>query len=106
MGNHQSRDTLFNAPYEHDNFTFSEKVASVFEDMINRSVPGYSAIIDMVGQLAQRYCKNGSLIYDLGCSLCASSLSITEHIEHKNYELIAIDSSEAMITRHKADAQN
>ena len=105
MGNHQSRDTLFNAPYEHENFTFSEKVASVFDDMINRSVPGYSAIIDMVGQLAQRYCKNGSLIYDLGCSLGASSLSIAKNIEHNDYKIIAIDNSEAMITRFKSDLQ-
>jgi tRNA (cmo5U34)-methyltransferase len=106
MNNRQFKDTLFNMPNEPRNFTFDEKVASVFNDMINRSVPGYSAIIDMVGQLAHRYCKNGSVIYDLGCSLGASSLSITEHIEHKDYEIIAIDSSEAMITRLKADLQN
>lgn len=81
-------------------------MATVFDDMINRSVPGYSAIIDMVGQLAHRYCKNGSIIYDLGCSLGASSLSITRHIEHNDYEIIAIDNSEAMVSRLKADLQN
>ena len=106
MNNRQSKDTLFNTPNEHRSFTFDEQVATVFDDMINRSVPGYSAIIDMVGQLAHRYCKNGSIIYDLGCSLGASSLSITRHIEHNDYEIIAIDSSEAMVTRLKADLQN
>jgi tRNA (cmo5U34)-methyltransferase len=106
MNNRQSKDILFNTPNEHRSFTFDEQVATVFDDMINRSVPGYSAIIDMVGQLAHRYCKNGSIIYDLGCSLGASSLSITRHIEHNDYEIIAIDSSEAMVTRLKADLQN
>ncbi|MDB2443748.1 carboxy-S-adenosyl-L-methionine synthase CmoA [Gammaproteobacteria bacterium] len=106
MNNRQSKDTLFNTPNEHRSFTFDEQVATVFDDMINRSVPGYSAIIDMVGQLAHRYCKNGSIIYDLGCSLGASSLSITRHIEHNDYEIIAIDNSEAMVSRLKADLQN
>tara|TARA_Y100000385_G_scaffold48888_1_gene45378 strand:- start:491 stop:1231 length:741 start_codon:yes stop_codon:yes gene_type:complete len=106
MNNRQSKDTLFNTPNEHRSFTFDEQVATVFDDMINRSVPGYSAIIDMVGQLAHRYCNNGSIIYDLGCSLGASSLSITRHIEHNDYEIIAIDNSEAMVSRLKADLQN
>jgi tRNA (cmo5U34)-methyltransferase len=105
MNNHQSRDNIFDLPNEVKSFTFDEKVASVFDDMINRSVPGYSAIIDMVGQLARRYCKNGSIIFDLGCSLGASSLSITKHMDHNDYKIIAIDNSEAMITRLKAALQ-
>ena len=105
MNDHQSRDNLFGVPNERKSFTFDEKVVSVFDDMINRSVPGYSAIIDMVAQLARRYCKSGSIIYDLGCSLGASSLSITQHMEHDDYKIIAIDNSEAMIIRLKAVLQ-
>ena len=55
-------------------FAFDDQVASVFEDMINRSVPGYSTIISMIGVLAERYCGAGSTIYDLGASLAARVL--------------------------------
>ena len=50
-------------------FVFDERVAAVFEDMINRSVPGYRTILTMIGVMANRYCGPGSRIYDLGCSL-------------------------------------
>ncbi len=80
-------------------FVFDEKVADVFTDMINRSVPGYATIISMIGMLADRYCTRGSTVYDLGCSLGGAALAMTHHISHKDYELIAVDNSVAMIER-------
>lgn len=48
---------------------FDEQVASVFEDMLKRSIPGYDEMRDLVGGIALRYCgKNGGSILDLGCS--------------------------------------
>ena len=42
------RDTLFSAPIARlGDWTFDERVAEVFPDMIQRSVPGYSNIISM-----------------------------------------------------------
>ncbi len=80
-------------------FAFDEQVASVFEDMINRSVPGYSTIISMIGVLAERYCTAGSRIYDLGASLGGASFAVAHQLPHKDYRIIAIDNSEAMTAR-------
>ena len=50
------RDTLFSAPIASlGDWTFDERVAEVFPDMIQRSVPGYSNIISMIGMLAERF---------------------------------------------------
>lgn len=52
------KDTLFSAPIDKiGDFTFDERVAEVFPDMIQRSVPGYSNIISAIGMLAEPLCK-------------------------------------------------
>ncbi len=54
------RDTLFSAPIARlGDWTFDERVAEVFPDMIQRSVPGYSNIISMIGMLAERFVQPG-----------------------------------------------
>lgn len=83
-------------------FTFDENVVSVFPDMIQRSVPGYSAIITAIGLLAKRYAQPNSRCYDLGCSLGAAALSMREQIEAQNCRIIAVDSSSAMVSGFKA----
>ena len=35
-------------------FKFDDKVANVFEDMLKRSIPGYSTVIGMTGMLASK----------------------------------------------------
>ncbi len=80
-------------------FAFDDQVASVFDDMINRSVPGYSTIVSMIGVLAERYCGAGSRIYDLGASLGGASFAVAHQLPHEDFQLIAIDNSEAMTSR-------
>lgn len=80
-------------------FAFDDQVASVFDDMINRSVPGYSTIVSMIGVLAERYCGAGSRIYDLGASLGGASFAVAHQLPHDDYQIIAIDNSEAMTSR-------
>ena len=46
-------DRLFAQPLDKlVDFNFDEKVANVFPDMINRSVPGYASIVAMTGILS------------------------------------------------------
>ena len=80
-------------------FSFDDKVAAVFPDMIKRSVPGYSTIIAMTGVMAERYAQKGSRCYDLGCSLGASTLAMAQQIEGRDCTLIGVDNSEAMLQR-------
>lgn len=96
-----SRDRVFATPGRTDDFVFDERVASVFQDMISRSVPGYATIVSMSGMLAERYCQAGSRIYDLGCSLGGTTLSMAHHIGERDYRLVAVDSSPAMIQRFR-----
>lgn len=95
------KDALFAAPIAQlGDWTFDDKVAEVFPDMIQRSVPGYSNIIAMIGMLAQRFVTPDSHIYDLGCSLGAATLSIRRNIDDaRNSKIFAIDNSPAMIER-------
>jgi tRNA (cmo5U34)-methyltransferase len=105
--NAPKQDKLYASERPVQDFVFDEKVADVFADMINRSVPGYATIISMIGMLADRYCTPGSRIYDLGCSLGGAALSMTHHISHNDYRMLAVDNSRAMIERFRAaiDAQ-
>ena len=82
-------------------FAFDAQVVEVFPDMISRSVPGYSTIIDTIGRLSQRYVTDNSQVYDLGCSLGAATLAMRKAITAKNCKIIGIDSSIAMVERCK-----
>ena len=95
-----NRDTLFSAPIDKlGDWTFDERVAEVFPDMIQRSVPGYSNIISMIGMLAERFVQPHSQVYDLGCSLGAATLSVRRNIQVNGCKIIAIDNSPAMVER-------
>lgn len=92
-----SRDTLFTElAADIEAFRFDERVTRVFADMIRRSVPGYASVIAMTGVLAAEYLQASSRIYDLGCSLGTSLISVFDRI-HMPCELIGIDNSDAMI---------
>jgi len=95
-----SQDNIFASPLsEIVDFVFDEKVVDVFPDMINRSVPGYSTIINQVGILAQHHAKENTHLYDLGCSLGAASLSMRHHLTKDGCEIISVDNAQAMIDR-------
>jgi len=49
------RDKLFNSNSDISDFRFDESVVAVFDDMVKRSVPGYEAMIQMVGLFAFGY---------------------------------------------------
>ncbi len=93
-------DALYAAPLnEIIDFQFDERVAEVFPDMIQRSVPGYGMLISTIGILAARYAQADSRCYDLGCSLGAVSLAMRRRISRPGCEIIAVDNSAAMIER-------
>lgn len=88
-------DTLANVA----DFRFDDKVASVFPDMIQRSVPGYSNIIAMTGLIAARHAQDHTRCYDLGCSLGASTFAMAQQLQGRPLQFLAIDNSEAMLSR-------
>ena len=100
----KSRDSIYAEPIKTiKGFEFDESVAQVFQDMIQRSVPGYMTIIGQIGLLAEKFAQADSYCYDLGCSLGAASISMAESISKQqhldNCQIIAIDNSAAMIAK-------
>lgn len=97
-----NKDNIFSAPIDKiGDFSFDQKVAEVFPDMIQRSVPGYSNIISAIGMMSERFAKPDTLIYDLGCSLGAATLSIRRHLNVTGCRIIAVDNSSAMVEKCK-----
>ncbi|MES2675624.1 MAG: carboxy-S-adenosyl-L-methionine synthase CmoA [Pseudomonadota bacterium] len=93
-------DTLYANPLAQvETFAFDETVVNVFPDMIKRSVPGYATIINMIGNLAERYAQPESTCYDLGCSLGAATLAMRHRIQAANCNIVGVDNSEAMLAR-------
>lgn len=93
-------DTIYANPLsEVSRFAFDQRVVDVFPDMIKRSVPGYATIINMIGNLAERYVQADSHCYDLGCSLGAATLAMRHRIQAANCKIIGVDNSAAMIAR-------
>jgi len=90
-------DHIFAKPRKNADFAFNAEVANVFSDMINRSVPGYAAIVENIGILATNLLQSGDYVYDLGCSLGAVSSSIAVRVP--NCQIIAVDNSAAMIAK-------
>ena len=101
-----STDRVFAEPLETlERFAFNEDVASVFSDMIERSVPGYRSIVTQTGLLTARFGKANSKCYDLGCSLGESAFAMRHQLnrrsdaEYSNIEIVAVDNSKAMLNR-------
>lgn len=95
------KDTIYLDDQAEADFVFDERVATVFSDMIERSVPGYATIISLIGTLAERYVTPGTMVYDLGSSLGAASLAIRHHLGDRDCHIVAVDNSAAMISNSR-----
>ncbi|WP_420642345.1 carboxy-S-adenosyl-L-methionine synthase CmoA [Candidatus Leptofilum sp.] len=80
-------------------FSFDEEVVAVFPDMIERSVPGYTLLLPLIGQIASRYAQPHSRCYDLGCSLGAVMLALRQQIKQEGCRITAVDNAPAMIEK-------
>jgi len=79
-------------------FEFNAAVADVFANMIERSVPGYALVLDMIALLTNRFAQPGTRVYDLGCSLGASTLAMRQQLP-PDCTVVAVDNSAAMVER-------
>ncbi len=90
-------DKVFNKTISKQ-FEFDEEVASVFDDMLDRSVPFYKEMQRLSIVFANNFLQNGSKVYDLGCSTGTTLIELSKNCK-KNLKLIGIDNSEAMLKR-------
>ena len=85
-------------------FEFDEEVASVFDDMLNRSVPFYKEMQRLSISFACNFLSENDKVYDLGCSTASTLIELSKHCAYP-LELIGIDNSEAMLNRASKKAK-
>jgi tRNA (cmo5U34)-methyltransferase len=97
----RAKDDVFRDPERSiGDFTFNEETASVFPDMLERSVPFYREIQRMLVELAGDFAVDDTNVCDVGCST-GTTLRALDALT-QDVTLIGFDSSPAMLA--EADA--
>ena len=92
------KDDIYSEPLNNiEDFKFDENVSKVFDDMVDRSVPGYRTLIANLGPIAARFIQENTNCYDMGCSHGAAALSVFHHLPVENVTIHAIDNADAMV---------
>ncbi len=78
-------------------FEFDENVASVFDDMVSRSVPFYKQTQELIVLFLSKRLEQGAKVVDLGCSTATTLLEL--YRLRPDLELVGLDSSPAMLQR-------
>jgi tRNA (cmo5U34)-methyltransferase len=79
-------------------FKFGSTVASVFDDMVSRSVPYYGEMQRMMAELAADYAKPGTDVYDLGCATGTTMIGMNTTVA-EDIRFIGIDDSPEMLDK-------
>jgi tRNA (cmo5U34)-methyltransferase len=96
------KDNVFVKPIEKQ-FEFDEEVASVFDDMLDRSVPFYKENLHLQIDILKDFLNDGDKVIDLGSSTGTFLIELAK--KKRNLNLIGIDNSEAMIKRAQNKAK-
>jgi tRNA (cmo5U34)-methyltransferase len=99
-----SRDDIYRHGKVKEDFVFTDQVAEVFDDMLDRSIPYYRQVIGMIAQLLEQYLEPGDTVYDLGCSTGTTLLALAGRLGTTGIDFVGVDSSPAMIRKAVAKA--
>jgi len=97
------KDQLFSSKIE-KKFEFDEAVASVFDDMLSRSVPFYDEVRSLIISVILAEQDNGKRVLDLGSSTAKLLLDLSRKMSTE-MELKGIDNSQAMLKRAREKSQ-
>lgn len=81
-------------------FKFNKSVVSVFDDMVNRSVPFYGEIQRMIAELAADFVQKGTDVYDLGCSTGTTLIGL-DSLVSEDIRFIGLDEAPEMLEKCK-----
>ena len=96
------KDEVFKGEIEKvGDFKFNTNVAKVFDDMVSRSVPLYEEIQRMITELAANHAKEGTDVYDLGCSTGTTMIGMNTMV-NQNIHFIGVDDSQEMLDKCKS----
>ena len=102
-GGDKMKDKVFSKPIA-KKFEFDEAVASVFDDMLSRSVPFYDEVRSLVVSLILSQQKEGMRVLDLGSSTAKFLLDLHSKASVP-MRLRGVDNSPAMLERARQKAQ-
>ena len=88
------RDRVFEKELD-KKFEFDESVASVFDDMLSRSVPFYKQVQELVIDFLALNLLQGDKVIDLGSSTGKFLINLNSRV--KNLNLIGVDNSKPML---------
>lgn len=97
------KDKVFEKPIE-KKFEFDEAVASVFDDMLSRSVPFYDEVSKLIISLILAEQKEDKKVLDLGSSTAKFLLDLHSKMNVK-MQLKGLDNSPAMLHRAQQKCQ-
>jgi tRNA (cmo5U34)-methyltransferase len=104
-GSPMRHDDLFKFDGATADFEFNGKVAEIFDDMLDRSIPCYKEVIDMIARLLARFLQDGDTVYDLGCSTGTTLFKLAGCLSAMDLRFIGIDSSEPMLRKAALKAE-
>ena len=84
---------------EGESWVFNKNVAMSFDKHVRQSIPFYDLIQKYISSLSEWFIKDGSLIYDLGCSTGETTKNILKFNNKRkvNFKYIGIDNSRQMV---------
>jgi tRNA (cmo5U34)-methyltransferase len=97
----KEQDKVFQQTVRVEDFTFDERVAKVFDDMVSRSVPFYNEIQRIQSDLVMNFLpEQDGLICDLGCST-GTTIDILSHhpLCPNSTRFIGYDNAESMLDK-------
>ena len=94
-------DKLYATDQTAHDFNFGAETATVFDDMVSRSVPFYDEIQRMVCEIATGFAVAGTNLYDIGCATGTTLLALDKVI-NPAVHLIGMDNSDEMLEKARA----
>jgi tRNA (cmo5U34)-methyltransferase len=78
-----------------EKWSFNQEVTDVFDDMLERSIPDYFNMRDLVNNLTLKYVRGETSILDLGCSTGGAIKDVIERLP-RNVKFLGVEISEPM----------
>ncbi len=99
------KDTLFNINTITEDFVFSERVVEVFDDMLDRSIPFYSQVIEATALLLDSFLLDGDKVVDLGCATGTTLLELSRLLQSTNIHFLGVDNSQPMLDKGRLKSE-
>ena len=100
-----NNDRLYSSGRVTEDFSFNDKVAEVFDDMFDRSVPHYRTVIHIMAAMIRRLAEPESCICDLGCATGSTLLELSRLLPDMNLRFVGLDNAPAMLDKARRKAE-